>query len=571
MLSRRPEVPIAGVGVAWMFWLAVTSHQWFFADEWDFIATRSRPPLAEPGRVADMLLTPHNEHWSTLPILVYRAVFGVVGLRAYWPYLIVLYAFHLTVLALVVRLMRRSGVPVVMRCFAVAIFVAYGAGAENLLWAFQFAWMGACIAGLLLAEIVDVGPAALTRGRIVVAWLVGIAGLMCAGVGVSMVAAGVIVAFLRHGWRKALVIGVVPAFTQVAWTVAYGRNASPVETRWTSVLHKAVGYTWRAITSTVDRTIGLPGLGVLVVAALIVFVSRNGATMRHTHASVLGLAGASLPFLGLVAIGRVEVDNPNASRYSYILFVLLGPLTFVALAKRLDAAHPPATRTSRVGSAPGGEWRWLAAIAGGLAVVTSVGTLSDAAAIEGRTETATKRSIVAAFSVANSSFAAPDAIPDPQSVDLTITGLRALLVQGKVPSGTPDPQALTAVLAQSSVDVTPEPRVPLDSRGITIASLGRVTAEPVESGCVGFFPQGPTPQVSLLPRQPASVKVVPLVEGTLVIIVRRDGRSAAARPIPVSANNPVFVNLADPRNEYVLTLPEGGQTKACGIGQTLPG
>jgi hypothetical protein len=195
----------------------------------------------------------------------------------------------------------------------------------------------------------------------------------------------------------------------------------------------------------------------------------------------------------------------------------------------------------------------------------------DAAAIEGRTETATKRAIVAAFSVANSNFAAPNAVPDPQSVDLTITGLRALLVQGKVPPGTPDPQAITAVLAQSSVDVTPEPRLPLDSRGITIASLGRMTAQPVESGCVGFFPQGPTPQVSLLPRQPASIKVVPLVAGTLVITVRRDGRSAAARPIAVSANNPVFVNLADPRNEYVLTLPEGGQTKACGMGQKLPG
>ena len=103
MLRRWPEVPIAAVGIAWMYWLAVSSGQWFFADEWDFIATRSRPPLSDLGAVADMLLTPHNEHWSTLPILVYRAVFGVVGLRAYWPYLIVLYAFHLTVVALLVR------------------------------------------------------------------------------------------------------------------------------------------------------------------------------------------------------------------------------------------------------------------------------------------------------------------------------------------------------------------------------------------------------------------------------------------------------------------------------------
>ncbi len=570
MLRRWPEVPIAAVGIAWMYWLAVSSGQWFFADEWDFIATRSRPPLSDLGAVADMLLTPHNEHWSTLPILVYRAVFGVVGLRAYWPYLVVLYAFHLIVVALLVRLLRRSGVPVVMRCFAVAIFVVYGAGAENLLWAFQFAWMGACIAGLLLAEIVDVAPGSLTGSRLVLAWFVGIAGLMCAGVGVSMVAAGVVVALLRHGWRRSALVGVVPAVTQVAWTIAYGRNAQPVETRWTSVPYKAVAYSWRAITTTFDRTLGLPGLGVLVVVALLIFVAREATTIRHTHASVLGLAAAALPFLGLVAVGRVEVDNPNASRYSYVLFVLLAPLTFVAMA-RAFGTRDRSGGEPLVGPLGARQWQWLATVAGVLAVVTSVGTLSDAAALEGRTEKVTKRSIVAAFAVANSSFAAPDAIPDPQSVDLRITGLRALLVQGKVPPGRPDPQSLTAVLAQSSVDVTPEPRVPLDGRGITIASLGRMTAEPVESGCLGFVPQGPSPQVSLLPRQPSSVKVVPLVEGTLLITVRRDGRSATARPIPVSANNPVFVNMADPRNEYVLTFPDGGQTKACGMGQKLPG
>ena len=105
--------------------------------------------------------------------------------------------------------------------------------------------------------------------------------------------------------------------------------------------------------------------------------------------------------------------------------------------------------------------------------------------------------------------------------------------------------------------------MPVDSRGITIASVGRMTAKAVESGCVAFFPSGEQPQVSLLPRQPASIKVVPLVDGTLVVTVRRDGRSATARPIPVVANNPVFVNLADPRNDYVFTLPVGGQTKVC--------
>ena len=566
LVRRWPEIPIAIIGIGWMLWLAVSSGQWFFADEWDFIAKRARPPLSSPGRIATMLLSPHNEHWSTLPIIVYRAVFGVVGLRAYWPYLVVLYAFHLTVIGLIVRLLRRQGVPALARCFAVAIFVVYGAGAENLLWAFQFAWMGACIAGLLLVEIVDVDPHRFSRARLLTTWAVGIAGLMCAGVGVSMVAAGAFTAWFRLGWRRAVLVASVPALVQVAWSLAYGRNSSPTDTRATTIPHRAVGYAWRAISTTIDRTVGLPGVGVLGVVALVFGVVRLFPDLRLRHASVLGLASASIPFLGLVAIGRVDVDNPNASRYSYVLFVLLAPLAFLLITKAIAAQlQHDIGRDARVL-----PWSKLASGVGVLCVITSVGTLADSADKEGVTERQTRKTIVAAFAVARSNFAAPDAMPDPQSSDLTIAGIRQLLGQGNVPPGRIDPQSLTAVLAQSSVDVTPEPRVPLDGRSITIASLGRMTAQPVESGCVGFFPQGPNPQVSLLPRRPASIKVVPLVDGILGVVVRRDGRSAESRPIQVAANNPVFVNLADPRNEYVLSFPADGQTKACGIGQTIP-
>lgn len=565
-VRRSPEVVIAAVGIGWMFWLAVSSRQWFYADEWDFIAKRSRPPRSSFASLADMLLTPHNEHWSTLPILVYRAVFGVVGLRAYWPYLVVLYTCHALVIALLVRLLRRHGVSVATRCFAVAIFVVYGAGAENLLWAFQFAWMAACIAGLLIVEIVDVPIERFTGSRVVAAWIVGVAGLMCAGVGVSMVAAGAFTAWLRWGWRRAFVVASVPAAVQVLWTVAYGRNSSPTSTPATTIPHRVVGYAWRALSTTIDRTVGLPGVGALVLVGLIVVVVRSFPELRSGDAGLLGLAGACAPFLGLVAVGRIDVDNPNASRYSYVLFVLMAPLVFV-LVDRLIRGQMDRDRLAGRRVVP---WSKLAAGVGALAVITSVGTLADAADREGVVETQTKRTIVAAFSIARSNFAADDALPDRQSVDLTISGIRKLLRQGKNPPGSVDPQSLTAVLAQSSVDVTPEPRVPLDGRSITIASLGRMTATPVESGCIGFFPQGPNPQVSLLPRRPASIKIVPLVDGTLGVVVRRDGRSAEARPVAVVANNPVFVNLADPRNEYVLSFPADGQTKACGLGQSLP-
>ena len=56
------------------------SRQWFIADEWAFLADRDGGDLGD-------LLRPQNEHWSTIPILVYRGLWHVVGLRSYVPYL----------------------------------------------------------------------------------------------------------------------------------------------------------------------------------------------------------------------------------------------------------------------------------------------------------------------------------------------------------------------------------------------------------------------------------------------------------------------------------------------------
>jgi hypothetical protein len=553
-VKRWPEAPIIASGLVFMYVVAIMNHQWFYADEWEFISTRSRPPLSEPGRVLNMLFTPHNEHWSTIPILIYRAVFGVVGLRGYWPYLILLYAFHLILVVLVVRLMKRCGVPVVGRCFAAAIFTVYGAGAENLLWAFQFAWIAACIAGLVLVELIDVPT--FSRRRLVVVWLVGVAGLMCAGIGVSMVAAGALTAWIRHGWRRAVAVASVPAVVQLLWTAKYGQNSAPIPIQWSAVPHRAITYTWTALSSAFDRTTGLDGLGIVALAALVFALVRFAPQLRHTHAAALGLAGASVPLLLLIAVGRVDLDKPDTSRYAYVLFALVSPLAFTVLARSLAGA--------------GRGFGWVASGVGALSVVTSVGVFADSAYKEGLVEEVAKKEVVAAFSVARSNFAAPNAIPSIRNADLNVSAIRRLLNQGFSPPGVPDPQDVASVIARTSIDVTPEPRVPLDGRVITIGSLGRVTGQIIESGCLGFFPQGPNPQVSLLPRRPASIKLVPLYPGTLQVTVIRDGRSAQANPVSLSANNPVFVNMADPRNEYVLTLPDQGQTKACGLGQRLP-
>ena len=58
----------------------------FWYDEWSFITFS--------GSAVDFL-RPHNEHWSTLPLALYRATFALVQLNSYIPYLAELVAIHL--------------------------------------------------------------------------------------------------------------------------------------------------------------------------------------------------------------------------------------------------------------------------------------------------------------------------------------------------------------------------------------------------------------------------------------------------------------------------------------------
>src|SRR5664279_5712238 len=74
------------LAVALIVLLFASRGLWFFYDEWDFISSRGlhHPALG--------LFAPHNEHWSTLPILSYRVL--LTRLHTYLPYLLVLFLVH---------------------------------------------------------------------------------------------------------------------------------------------------------------------------------------------------------------------------------------------------------------------------------------------------------------------------------------------------------------------------------------------------------------------------------------------------------------------------------------------
>ena len=97
-----------------LVYLIGSRNLWFFGDEWAFIAGR-RALWADGDRFA-YLFNAHNEHLSTIPVIVNGAIFSLVVLNSYVAYMMPVIAAHTAVCLLSWRLMLRLGSPPTNRC-----------------------------------------------------------------------------------------------------------------------------------------------------------------------------------------------------------------------------------------------------------------------------------------------------------------------------------------------------------------------------------------------------------------------------------------------------------------------
>lgn len=213
-------VLVTGLVAAGVLLVQSARQLWFVGDDWDFLLYRETVPGTDAG-----LFTPHNEHWSTIPILVFRAIFAVFGVRHYLPYALPVIAAHLGVVALMYLLLVRFGTSRWV-AVAVSLFLAFlGAGAENTLWDFQIGFVGSVFFGLLALWLFD-RHEQLGWGIFVV-WVAVVLALMCSGIALAMLGALCVHAAARRGLVRAAVVASVPFAVYAAWYFEWGRLALP--------------------------------------------------------------------------------------------------------------------------------------------------------------------------------------------------------------------------------------------------------------------------------------------------------------------------------------------------------
>ena len=313
--------------------LIMGSSRWFLGDEWTFLSAKSATSLHD-------LFQPHNQHWSTIPLIIYKVMYGIFGLHEYWPYQLLVILAHLAIAGLLRVLMRRCGVGPWVATVAAGTYVLFGPGSDDILWAFQIGFTLSVVFGLGQMLLANHDGEFDRRDWIGLA-LGGLA-LLTSGQAPPIILATGLAVLWRRGWRPAVFhtvpLGVVYGIWYV-WagasfqnvTDATGRSVPPIRAG------QYVHFLWTAI-------IGLfAGLGhflvvdwvlvvMLVAGVAVAWASTTGAA----RANRLAMPGALLlgAAVGMVAAAPARYwlgsEAGRSGRYVGVTAAMALPLFAVA-------------------------------------------------------------------------------------------------------------------------------------------------------------------------------------------------------------------------------------------------
>jgi hypothetical protein len=301
---------------ALLLWIG--RDQWFFGDDWAILA---------PSNDGDVLL-PHVGHWNLVPATVFPLLRNWLGLGSYLPYLALAVLAHLAVVHVLWRILGRIGTaPWVATGLSVLVMVL-GAGAENLLWAFQFGFLGAIALGLAVVLLLD-SPELHWR-RVLAIVVCSVLAPMFSGTAIPVLAAAAIVGWIRHGFGRTFALLAPTAAIYLLWYFLIARQYPTPHAGIESLGDAGMVVVFAAAMfgAGLGRAFVLLWIGVIPAAvAGVWFIATVRRGIRTVTAPAYALIIGSVVFAALTAYSRASfgLSASSAQRYAYLTIVLLLP------------------------------------------------------------------------------------------------------------------------------------------------------------------------------------------------------------------------------------------------------
>jgi hypothetical protein len=582
-------VHVATLIGSFFFWAWLDRGLWFFGDEWDFLVRRG---LAYGPADPRSIWFPHNEHWSTLPILLWRALYNTFHLSSYWPYLVPLLLTGVGVMHIAWRLCRRAGVDIWVATAAVGLLGFLGAGAEDLTSAFQIGFVASVLFGLIGFDLLTrpgAGGARTAEGAItaggaskdgaVPLWWDGLASLallaslMCSAIGIAMVIGAAVLLFATRPLKRALRVLALPVVSYVIWFVFVGRlglNSRADHFSLTTVT-TLPSYVWSGLSSALGTTFNLEVAGTALLVGLAAWVGYHIRPLWRENPVLLGLFVSGVMFYAVAGFGRDTTGGANivVSRYVYVGIAILLPV----IAKVLSSAGTwPAARVAVIV----------------LLAVTALGDVGQAqawAATRVSVTTQLKAQLVATARWLTSGIpdvSGPSASPVSLFPDLSAGSVARLEHSGQLPHAALTAVELVNARASLAVGTWAGSKTALLANPLFVGrfdfvrAVGSVTS--VEAhGCMSFSPESISPAMQVWLRvsageRAASIKVSappasPGLTNYLAAVLAPPHGPDSTTPVELAVpeTGVGYLSDNDPGTDLVLLWNIGAPLTLCGI------
>src|SRR2546429_202207 len=236
----------------------------------------------------------------------------------------------------------RAGVGPWLSTGAASLFALFGAGYGDIVWAFQIGFNGSLVFGLAHLLLADHdGP---VDRRDWLGLVAGFAGLLCSGVGVSMVIVVGLATLMRRGWRMAALHTGPLGLIYLVWWTSIGHEDYANRDISISQLARFVRV---GVGAAFDAMGQVPGVGLLlgillIVGLVLAWRPLDYRQLRARAAAPGALLVGAVVFLLFSGAGRASLLGPEFARASRYLHVV----TAMAL-PALAAAAAPVPRRRR--------------------------------------------------------------------------------------------------------------------------------------------------------------------------------------------------------------------------------
>lgn len=496
---------------AWAI-LAAGSGLTFFFDEWNLVVNRG-------GHSLDVFLRPHNEHASTVGVLIYKALFETAGLGHYGVYRLV-GVLLMELLAGLVYVYARPRLGRWWALFPASALVMVGAAPEHVLQPFQMTFTLSLVGALVALLAFDRGRDRLASAGLVVS-------LFSSSVALGLFGAFVLELVLRRDRRRAVRVLAAPAVLYGAWWIGYSTASTPLSNLPHVLGFMEVEYVTavRGLTTltVMNAAAALLLLGVTVVAAC----GSTGLRPRFWFA-----VAAPLAYWLSTALLRYGESPPDTQRYIYP-----GVLMLALLVCELGAGRRLPAFSARV-----------AVVAGALLVallLDNAGQVDEKRGTQSPQFARILRPELGALELARGAVRDPGFAPDPlRAPDLTAANyLAALDRYPGSPGASPEEIAAADVDARAAADMV-------------LFGAVAPTVEPADRACAA------TPETAL-DLTFASALLVTARRAPVTVTLRRFGDAPAVTlTVAARAAGRVALPAAD-AHPYRAQLSSAAPFAAC--------